>query len=190
MCMRWVMVVLSGMLLLAVCQPLQAQEPAAKRFTVRGHFVSRSQAIALSTVFPGLGQLATGHRYRGTALVAAEVGCLVVWLTAHEDYNTQSTQFDIEVERYFSLRDGGSFEAAKESWKRLSDKKDSLDRSHLLRQVFGVMAVAVYGYNLLDALVFDGSEPSEPSEPVAEKSFSIGPMGGRDVTGLALVARF
>ena len=76
-------------------------------------------AIALSAVFPGLGQLATGHRNRGTALVTAELACLVIWLTSHEDFDTQKTQFEIESQRYLSLREGGSFEAAEASRQRL-----------------------------------------------------------------------
>ncbi len=184
MCMRCAILVLCGVLLLTGGHSLWAEEASTQRLGVRKQHVERSQAIALSAVFPGLGQLATGHRNRGTALVAAEVVCLVVWLTSHEDYNTQVTQFDLESERYFALREGGSFEQAEESWKRLSDKKDDLDGSHLRRRVFGVLAVAVYGYNLLDVLIFDGAEP------VAEKPLSIVPMTQPRTAGVALVAWF
>ena len=180
--MRSAVLMLCGLLIGG--HPLWAQETSSQRLGVRKQHIKRSQAIALSAVFPGLGQLGTGHRYRGTALVAAELVCVVVWLTAHEDYNTQSTQFDLESERYFSLREGGSFKEAEESWKRLSDKKDDLDGSHLRRRVFGLMAAAVYGYNLLDVLIFDGAEP------VAEKPLSIAPMPQPGTAGVALVAWF
>jgi hypothetical protein len=147
--------------------------------------VTRSQAIALSAVFPGLGQLATGHQNRGTALVAAELASLVIWLTSHEDFDTQSTQFDIESKRYLALREGGSFEGAEASWQRLRAKKDDLDGSHTRRRLFGVLAAAVYGYSLLDVLMLGGGEPKQ-----AASSINVVPMAGARATGLAVVARF
>ena len=181
---RRLVVVLSGVLALTVSTALSAQEGAAKRFEARDKHISRSQAIGLSLLFPGLGQLATGHRNKGTALMAVEMGCLVVWLTSHEDFNTQAKQFDMETERYLALVQGGTFEAAEESWQRLSDKKDDLDQSHLLRRAFGVLSLVVYGYNALDVLVYNGAEPA------VEKSVSIAPMPRIGPAGLALVKRF
>ena len=181
---RRLVVVLSGVLAVAASPALWAQEGPAKRFETRDQHISRSQAIGLSLLFPGLGQLATGHRNKGTALMATEVGCLVVWLTSHEDFNTQAKQLDIEAERYLALREGGTFEAAEESWQRLSDKKDDLDRSHLLRRAFGVLAFVVYGYNALDVLMYDGAEPA------TEKAIGIAPMPRDGTAGLALVKRF
>ena len=174
-----------GALLLA-CGQAQAQEDRSpERLGSRKQQVTRSQAIALSAVFPGLGQLATGHRNRGTALVTAELACLVISLTSHEDFDTQKTQFDIESQRYLSLRESGSFEAAEESWQRLSTKKDDLDGSHTRRRLFGVLAAAVYGYNLVDVLVFGGGE-----EPQESSSVSVAPMVDRRATGVAVVAHF
>ena len=106
-------------------------------------------------------------------------------MTSHEDYDTQSAQFNIESQRYLSLREGGSFEAAEASWQRLAAKKDDLDGSHTRRRLFGFLAVAVYGYNLLDVLVFSGGE-----EPQAAGSVSFVPMAGTRATGVAVVARF
>ena len=181
---RRVMVVLSSILLLSVSLPLHAQGSSTGKVAVGTRYVSRSQAVLLSALFPGLGQLATGHRYRGTALVAAEMVCLVVSLTSHEDYKTQSAQFNYEKEYYLALRDGGSFQEAEESWKRLSDKRDEIDSSHLRRRLFGVLAAAVYGYNLVDILFFGGSAPA--SEP----SVSLVPALNTHASGVALVVRF
>ena len=163
---------------------LQAQEAETGTFALRTRYVSHPRAVLLSVLFPGLGQLGTGHRHRGTALVAAEMACLVVSLTSHEDYKTQRVQFDYEKDRYFALREGGSFEEAEESWKRLSDKQDEVDGSHLRRRLFGVLAAAVYGYNLVDVLLLGGSEP------VAEPSLSLIPTVDPRVPGVVLVARF
>ena len=171
---------------LASSPPLEAQDaPAVERLGSRKEPVTRSQAIALSAVFPGLGQLANGHRNRGTALAAVELASLVIWLTSHEDFDTQSTQFNIENERYLALREGGSFEEAEASWQRLTAKKDDLDGSHTRRVLFGTLAAAVYGYNLLDVLLLSGGEESH-----AARSMSVVPMAGAGATGLAVVARF
>ena len=180
--MRCALSIAMGALLLA--GQSQAQDQPRERLGSSKQHVTRTQAIALSAVFPGLGQLATGHRNRGTALVTAELTCLVIWLTSHEDYDTQSAQFNIESQRYLSLREGGSFEAAEESWQRLSAKKDDLDGSHTRRRLFGVLAAAVYGYSLLDVL-FSGGEESQ-----AASSVSVVPMADTRATGVAVVARF
>lgn len=170
-------------LALVLCGSGRAQEgPDAWEFADERPAVSKRRAVALSAVFPGLGQLAAGHRHKGTALVMGEVGFLVVWLTSHADYNTRKEQFDLETERYLALRQGGSFEAAEEGWKRLQDKKDDLDGSHTLRRLFGALAVGTYGYNLLDVLVLGGGEAAAPV------SLEALPVPGEP--GLALVWRF
>jgi len=173
--------------LLLSSSPVAAQDTAPERLGSRKQPVTRSQAIALSAVFPGLGQLATGHRNRGTALVTAELACLVIWLTSHEDFDTQKTQFEIESQRYLSLRKDSSFEDAEASWQRLSAKKDDLDGSHTRRRLFGVLAAAVYGYSLVDVLLRSGGE-----EPQAAGAVRVVPMVDVDTraTGVALVHRF
>lgn len=182
MTVRRIMVVLGYILLLS--GRLHAQEAQTETFVLRTQYVSYPRAVLLSTLFPGLGQLATGHRYRGTALVAAEMACLVVSLTSHEDYKTQLVQFNYEKDHYLSLREGGSFEEAEESWERLSDKQDELDGSHLRRRVFGVLAAVVYGYNLMDVLLLGGGEP------VVGPSLSLVPTADPRAPGVVLVARF
>jgi hypothetical protein len=173
--------------LLLVSSQAEAQDAAPERLGSRKQPVTRSQSIALSAVFPGLGQLATGHRNRGTALVTAELACLVIWLTSHEDFDTQKTQFEIESQRYLSLREDSSFEDAEASWQRLSAKKDDLDGSHTRRRLFGVLAAAVYGYSLVDVLLLSGGE-----EPQAAGSVRVVPMVDVDTraTGVAVVHQF
>lgn len=182
MMVRHVGMVLSSILLLS--SGLHAQEASTGTFALRTQYVSHSRAVLLSALFPGLGQLATGHRYRGTALVAAEMACLVVSLTSHEDYETQRVQFKYEKDRYLSLREGGSFQEAEESWERLSDKQDEVDGSHLRRRIFGALAAVVYGYNLVDVLLLGGGQR------VVEPSLSLVPRADPRAPGIALVARF
>ena len=183
MLIRPLTAILASSVLLLASQGL-CEEAPTKRFEGRQSGVSRSQAVGLSLIFPGLGQLATGHKSKGTALMAAEMGCLVIWLTSHEDFKTQEVQFELEKERYQALRDAGTFAQAEQSWQRLADKKDGLDRSHLLRRVFGVLSLATYSYNVLDVLFYGGAEP------VADKAVKLVPMIAGNAPGLGLMARF
>ena len=164
--MRWAVFCLALGSLPLAAGPSEAQEAPPGRLASHKQQVTRRQAIALSALFPGFGQLAAGHRNRGTALVTAELACVVIWLTSHEDYETHSAQFDIERQRYLSLREG------------------DLDGSHTRRRLFGALTAVVYGYNLLDVMVFGGAEP-----PVASP-VSVVPMTGNEATGVAFVARF
>ncbi len=177
MLIRPLTAILGSAVLLLASQGLWAQE-------VRQSGVSRLQAVSLSLIFPGLGQLATGRKPKGTTLMVAEMGCLVIWLTSHEDFNTQEVQFELEKERYQALRDAGTFAQAEESWQRLADKKDDLGRSHLLRRVFGVLSLATYSYNVLDVLFYGGAAS------VAGKGVNLVPMAAANAPGMGLVARF
>ena len=167
------------LVVLATGEILCAQ--SAGRFRSREESVSKRQAQILSAIFPGLGQLATGQRGRGTAMVAGEVGFVVVWLTSHADYNTRKEQFAIEEKRYVDLQQGGSFVDAEESWQQLKDKKDDLDRSHTLRVAFGALSIALYTYNLVDVLWLDGASP---------KRVTLAPVMRPDGLAAVLVARF
>lgn len=179
---RWHLVVLGSALILASSQLLHAQ--AETDTQPKATAISHSQAIALSVAFPGLGQLAAGHRIKGTALVATGIATIVGWLTSHADYNTQANQFALEKERYLSLQNGGSFDAAEKSWRRLGNLKSDLDGSHIRRRLFGVLAVGVYGYNLLDVLLLDGASPA------AKRRMRIAPLPQTRTSGVLLVAQF
>ena len=178
---RLLLLVLAGTLMTA--DPALGQAPE-ERFQVREQYASRKQAVALAVAFPGLGHLATGHRGKGTALVAAEILGLVVWLTSHADYKTQSEQIDVEKALYLSIREGGTYEGAEESWQRLNQLREDADGSHLRRRLFGVVAIGVYGYNLVDALLLGGLEPPGGGR------VGLVPTASPERTGLALVTRF
>lgn len=175
---RWHFVILGSALILASSQLLHAQAGTDT------HAISHSQAIALSVAFPGLGQLTAGHRIKGTALVATGITTIVGWLTSHSDYNTQANQFALEKERYLSLQNGGSFDAAEKSWRRLGNLKSDLDGSHIRRRLFGVLAVGIYSYNLLDVLLLDGASPA------AKRRMRIAPLPQTRTSGVLLIAQF
>lgn len=166
------MVILASVLILASSPLLHAQAGADAR------------AMALSVALPGWGQLTAGQRIKGTALVTTSIVSIVGWLTSHADYNTQADQFALERERYLALQNGGSFDSAEKSWRRLGRLKSDLDGSHIRRRVFGVLAVGVYGYNLLDVLLLDGASPT------AKRRMRLAPWPQTSALGVVMVARF
>ncbi len=181
---RWHLVILGSALMLASNQLLHAQAETDIRPKAASNDISHSRIIALSVAFPGLGQLATGQRIKGTALVATGIVTIVGWLTSHADYNTQADQFALEKERYLSLQNGGSFDVAEKSWRRLGNLKSDLDGSHIRRRLFGVLAVGIYGYNLLDVLLLDGAAPA------AKRRMRIALLPQTRTPGVLMVARF
>lgn len=166
----------------ALC--LQQAPAEAAGFQVHQDQVSVRQARLLSVLYPGLGQLAAGHRERGTAMIVGHTTFLVGWLSSHSDYGTHEKQFKLETARYLSLREGGSFTEADEAWTRLKDRKDDLDRSHLIRTGFAALSVALYTYNLIDVLWMDGVQPPQMQR------VSLTPQTIGEAPGLALVARW
>ncbi|MEW6751392.1 MAG: hypothetical protein AB1505_10495 [Candidatus Latescibacterota bacterium] len=182
--MRYLTAALSGALLVAVVCPTWAQQTASGRFAVQRAEVSHRQAVALSALFPGLGQLATGHRYKGTGMVVGEVTCLVVSLTSHADHSTQEEQLALERERYQALLDEGAAAAAEESRARVAQIQDDLDGSDVRRWTFGGLAAALYVYSLVDVLMAPAAQPR------AQGAVGLAPLSGSGAPGLAVVAHF
>ena len=178
--MRWTPILV---LILAAALPCAAQGQG--RFEIRKEPVSESRARLLSVLYPGLGQLVAGHREKGTALVAGATASLVVWLTSHADYNTHVEQFDLETARYLALRDDGSFDEAQDSWEKLRQRQDDLDRSHNLRVAFGAITLGLYAYNLVDVFALGGARAADEDHRV---TLSPRPLG--DGLGVSLTARF
>jgi len=172
---------LGSALILVSSQLLHAQVKPDIQPEAAANDISHARVVALSVAFPGLGQLAAGQQTKGTALVATGIATLVGWITSHADYNTQAAQFASEKERYLALQNGGSFAAAEKSWRRLGNLKSALDGSHIRRRLFGVLAVSIYGYNLLDVLLWDGAAPA------AKRRMRLAPLPSS--LGALLIAR-
>jgi hypothetical protein len=170
------------LLLLVTCVAVPAR--GQERFEIRKAPAPEGRAKILSALYPGLGQLVTGHKGKGTAMVVAHTGFLVAWFTSHADYNTHEEQFALDEERYLALRDGGSFQEAEETWKLMADRKHDLDRAHLLRMSFGLLAAGLYSYNLIDALLLDGVSPT------TTPALALQPRALHGGAGVALIVRF
>jgi hypothetical protein len=133
-------IVAAGMVLMLMATGATAQGAG---FQLKQDQVSPGQARLLSVLYPGLGQLAAGHRQRGTAMIVGHTVFLVAWLSSNSDFGTHEDQFDLESAGYSSLREGGSFENAREAWRRVSDRKDDMDQAHTTRVTCAALT-AVY----------------------------------------------
>ena len=132
---------------------LQAEEGV---FAER-QIASRKQAVLLSALFPGMGQLSKGRKMTGSILVLAELSSLATALTANENYRTRLDNFRRQKSEYEEMAAGDSqFDAADARWQQLQKDAESLDRLGLTRRVFTAAALGIYAYSLADILLFDG----------------------------------
>jgi hypothetical protein len=174
-------IVAAGMVLMLMATGATAQGAG---FQLKQDQVSPGQARLLSVLYPGLGQLVAGHRQRGTAMIVGHTVFLVAWLSSNSDFGTHEDQFDLESAGYSSLREGGSFENAKEAWRRVSDRKDDIDQAHTTRVTCAALTAVLYGYNLVDVFLLGGVEPPQ------DRRMSLRPRKIGEASGLALVARW
>lgn len=117
---------------------------------------TKKKAIVLSALFPGLGQLSTGHKIKGTFMLVGEISSLAVALIANENYNTRRDNFHRLKDEYEAMAAGNSrYDLAQQKWDELHKTNAELDDLHLTRRVFGALAVGVYIYSLADILLSD-----------------------------------
>ena len=122
---------------------------------------TKKKAVVLSALFPGLGQLATGQKIKGTFMLIGEVSSLAVALIANENYNTRRDNFHRLKDEYEVMATGNSrYDLAQQKWDELHKTNDELDDLHLTRRVFGAIAVGVYIYSLTDILLYDSPKVS------------------------------
>jgi len=151
----------------------------------RRKMAPKKEAIFLSVLFPGLGQLSSGHKIKGTILLVSEIGSLTVALTANENYKTRLDDFDRLKAEYERMRAGNSsYDLAQQKWSELSETGEDLDDLHLARRTFGTAAVGIYLYSLVDILL---SHPQKPAAAVRWKAMAI--PGWREVPPRVMVRR-
>ena len=159
-----------GVLLLALlgfgmwASSVYAQE--GEELFVEKRRVSRGEATTLSALFPGLGQISSGHRMKGTVFFVSEVVSLAVAVHAHESHRTKDSQFDQMKEEYEQMRVGGNYADSEAKWKEMEDIKGDLEGLRKLRSAFVAASAGVYLVNLMDALFFSSYEISETASKV------------------------
>ena len=126
---------------------------------VRRSIISKKDAIVLSVIYPGLGQMTAGHKYKGISLFLAETVSLLFTINAHENYNTKLKVYEKDLSEYNDIATKGSgvYSEALAQFKDLKDRNKELDDLHSTRNIALIAAVAVYAFNVVDAVVFSSS---------------------------------
>ena len=140
--------------------------------------VSGRSAILLSVMFPGLGQMASGHKLKGGVLFLAELVALIVAVDAHEEYDTRLSVYEESLGEYAAMRIRGNYQAAEAKWKRLMDLNDDLHSLHDRRQIFGYAAAGIYALNVIDILFLRSGGPTTEHKTDGTMGISAGLVGG------------
>ena len=135
-------------------------------------------AILLSVMFPGLGQMASGHKLKGGVLLLTELVALIVAVDAHEEYDTRLSVYKESRGEYAGMRMGGNYQDAETKWKRLVDLDDDLDSLHDRRQIFGYAAAGIYALNVIDILFLRSGGPTAEHKTDGTMGISTGLVGG------------
>lgn len=172
-----------AIILFSIClsRPVEGEEDVF----ARREMASKKEAIFLSVLFPGLGQLSSGHKLKGTIILVSEIGSLVIALTANESYKTRLDDFDRLKAEYERMKAGNSsYDLAQQKWSELSQTGEDLDGLHLVRRTFGTAAAGIYLYSLVDILL---SHPQKSAAAVKWKAMAI--PGWREAPPRVVVRR-
>ncbi len=167
---------LSILLLTAMTGVLYAQDEES---FVRESTISKRDAILLSVLFPGVGQMTAGSKAKGVGLFFAEVATLAVWANAHENYTTKLSTYnrDKEILDQMALKGRSNYIDASKMYKNVKSQANKLDDLHKTRNIALYLAVGVYAYNLFDAVFLTStsveSKKAETKSPVTVSSAMV-----------------
>ncbi|MCE5252355.1 DUF5683 domain-containing protein [bacterium] len=159
---------------------------------VRVSVISKRDAIVLSALFPGLGQMTTGQKVKGVSFFLAEAASLVLFVNAHENYSTKKTTYDKDLKDFEAIATvgRGSYMTAEKQFKDLKDQSKDLDDLHSIRNTAIIVAAGVYAYNLVDAIFFaPSSSESRKAEGTKNRIEVTSSMVDR-TPGIMLTKRF
>ncbi len=143
---------------------------------VRESVISKRDAVVLSLLFPGLGQMTAGQKVKGVSLFLSEAASLVLFVNAHENYRTKLTTYDQDMEEYKNLsKEGtgygrGSYSQASLMYNKLKDQSNNLDNLNTTRNTAIIVAAGVYAYNVIDAIFFSSSTSESRKADKTQKS--------------------
>lgn len=147
---------------------------------VRESIISKRDAVVLSLLFPGLGQMTAGQKVKGVSLFLSEAASLVLFVNAHENYKTKLTTYDKDMAGYNKLATygppdkggsgGGSYSQAFLIYTDLKDQSNNLDNLDTIRNTAIIVAAGVYAYNVIDAIFFSSSTSESRKADKTQKS--------------------
>ncbi len=126
---------------------------------IREAVVSKRDAVVLSTLFPGLGQMTQGQKVKGITFFLGEAASLIIAINSHENYSTKQKTFDRDMDVFNKLAviPGKTHVEASRLYKDLKDQNDELNNLNTYRNTAIVVAVGVWAYNVVDAIFFSPS---------------------------------
>jgi len=121
---------------------------------VRETNISKRDAVLLSVLFPGLGQMTAGHKVKGVAMFFSGAASLAVYMNAHENYTTKLSTYDRDKEILDGMALSGrtSYTEASKLYNNIKKQSNKLDDLNRTRNIALYIAAGVYAYNLFDAI--------------------------------------
>ena len=152
--------IVAGLCLMLLVQLAGVAVAQDEESFVRRAVISKKDALVLSLVYPGLGQMTAGQKYKGMSMFVAETISLVFFINAHENYNTKKKVYerDLDIFTAIATQGSGEYDDALSGYKDLNDTNDELDNLHTIRNTALIVAGAVYAYNIFDAIFFSASD--------------------------------
>jgi len=130
---------------------------------IREATISKRDAVVLSVLFPGLGQMTQGSKVKGISFFIGEAASLIIFINAHENYNTKQKIYDRDLNIFNNLATTPAAKYQKTAtdaqslFKDLQDENDELDNLNTFRNTALIVAAGVYAYNLFDAIFLSSS---------------------------------
>lgn len=147
---------ITGFALLLVVSSFGVSFAQDEESFVRESVITKRDAVVLSLLFPGLGQMTAGKKKTGVTLFLAEAASLVLFVNSHENYSTKLTTYDKDVGEYNKIAkvNRGRYSRAQKLYDDLKDQSDELDNLNTLRNTALIVAAGVWAYNVIDAIFF------------------------------------
>jgi len=126
---------------------------------VRAATISKRDAVLLSALFPGLGQMTIGSKAKGVSMFLAETVSLALFVNSHENYTTKLDNYDrdkVALDKMAQTFHGNYTEASK-MFADIKSQSNKLDDLHRTRNIALIVAAGVYAYNLFDAVFLTSS---------------------------------
>lgn len=144
---------------------------------------TRFKAALRSMVIPGWGQRYSGQRSKAFAFALFSAGSAVAVLIADRNFDNDYDVYQTRLREYDAAT---TYEEQKRLHPGLiAAQNDAYDAENVRRITMGV-AIGVWGFNLLDALVLFPSRQSG----IRIKGLTLAPTANFQQVGLSLVTRF
>ena len=152
-------IIVTGLALILLLQPVSTVFAQDEESFVRRTMINKKDAVVLSIVYPGLGQMTAGQKYKGISFFLAETASLLFFINSHENYETKKKVYnrDLDLFNAIATEGSGEYDDAFSQYQDLKSRSDDLDNLQTTRNAAIIIAGAVYAYNIVDALLFSSS---------------------------------